>query len=382
MLKESLKKTYLTPCTGWIAGFTMLFLFAGITRYTATLLAKCLDHRKDCSAGTASTYADMGEVAFGLNGRWFISFVFLMELFAASVALVILMSDSIVALFPGVLDAKLVKIGIVMLLTPTTFPKSLSILAYGSILGIIALLNLVGIIIYDGLITPQTPGSLLEPAKTSLWPPMDVRNPYTSLGMSVGLLMSGFGGHSVFPQLYRDMGQPQLYPKVVNVTYVFTLAFYVVVASVGYIMFGDGLHQEITQNLAEGGPSLLNSVCIFLVAVNPATKYALTLNPVSVSLQFWWGHGHSGGSFYSRVTAGSLLGIGVCIVSIVLPGFHNVMSLLGSCFAFIVSVIFPAACWLKLGGAEIGRERILCWILIVGGCIVGGFGTVASFLTI
>lgn len=50
--------------------------------------------------------------------------------------------------------------------------------------------------------------------------------------------MSGLSGHSVLPQIYRDMETPALFPKMVNISYLAVLFLYVVVGSAGYAMFG------------------------------------------------------------------------------------------------------------------------------------------------
>lgn len=56
---------------------------------------------------------------------------------------------------------------------------------------------LVGVIvILDGLIKQTSPGSLIEPAATYLFPAN-----WLTLPLSFGLLMSPWGGHSVFPNV-------------------------------------------------------------------------------------------------------------------------------------------------------------------------------------
>ena len=54
----------------------------------------------------------------------------------------------------------------------------------------------VAIVITDGLIKTTTPGSLIEPATTYLFPAN-----WLTLPLSFGLLMSPWGGHSVFPNV-------------------------------------------------------------------------------------------------------------------------------------------------------------------------------------
>lgn len=75
------------------------------------------------------------------------------------------------------------------------------------------------IVFIDGFIKPHTPGSLREPAPTYLFP-----SNWLTLPLSFGLLMSPWGGHSVFPNIYRDMRHPQKFKKAVEVTFTFTVS--------------------------------------------------------------------------------------------------------------------------------------------------------------
>lgn len=52
------------------------------------------------------------------------------------------------------------------------------------------------IVVTNGLIKPDSPGSLIEPAATYLFPAN-----WLTLPLSFGLLMSPWGGHSVFPNV-------------------------------------------------------------------------------------------------------------------------------------------------------------------------------------
>lgn len=129
--------------------------------------------------------------------------------------------------------------------------------------------------------------------------------------------MAGFAGHAVFPSIYRDMQDPKLYDRMVNITYVITIVVYAAMAAAGYLMFGSTTMQEaslcwkrheklshacsatvltallhlfqITQNLAitPGYYKILNSVALWLVVVTPIAKYALIMNPINVTWELW-----------------------------------------------------------------------------------------------
>lgn len=116
---------------GWLLGLLFLIYSAMTTSYTARILAKCLDVDR-----TLVTYADLAYISFGQHARLITSFLFCLELLGACVALVVLFSDSLYALIPGlsILQWKIV-CGIVLI--PLNF-LPLRFLSVTSILGIIS----------------------------------------------------------------------------------------------------------------------------------------------------------------------------------------------------------------------------------------------------
>jgi vesicular inhibitory amino acid transporter len=114
---------------GWICGMSFLFLSALITAYTAKLLAKCLD--VDASL---ITFADLAFITYGPKARVVTGILFMLELLAACVALVVLFADTLNILIPGV-DVIQWKIVCGILLVPLNFVP-LRLLSFSSILGI------------------------------------------------------------------------------------------------------------------------------------------------------------------------------------------------------------------------------------------------------
>lgn len=112
-----------------------------------------------------------------------------MELFAASTALIILTADSIKALFPGY-DILMIKCAVAVIVIPTTWPQNIRVLVYASIVGVVAILNLLCIILVDGLTSRDVPGSLINPAPTSWWPNKGIKN----IALAVGIIFAGFDG--------------------------------------------------------------------------------------------------------------------------------------------------------------------------------------------
>lgn len=104
-----------------------------MTKYTAKLLARCLDKSRDQSL---VTYSDIAYIAFGHKSRICVSILFSIELMAACVALVVLFADSLHGLFPEITKLHW-KIIAGFLLTPLSF-LPLRVLSFSSILGIVS----------------------------------------------------------------------------------------------------------------------------------------------------------------------------------------------------------------------------------------------------
>ena len=180
--------------SGWLIGMLFLFFAAITTRYTAGILAKCLD--KDPSM---IGFADIAWTAFGARGSLATGFLFTIELLAACVALVVLFADSLDALIPGwgVVAWKIVA-GIVLI--PLSFVP-LRYLSFTSVLGIICCLGsgsmsyqacdhanrctVVVLIFVDGILKPHFPGSLRDPAPMAGLLPQR----WSTIPLSFGLLM-------------------------------------------------------------------------------------------------------------------------------------------------------------------------------------------------
>jgi hypothetical protein len=120
--------------SGWLVGMTFLCFSAIVTRYTASILAKCLT-----TDDSLVTFADLAYAAFGTKARVATSVLFSLELVGACVALVILFADSLDALFAG-WGVVAWKIFCGLVIIPLSFVP-LRYLSFTSVLGIISCLG-------------------------------------------------------------------------------------------------------------------------------------------------------------------------------------------------------------------------------------------------
>ncbi|KAI0180281.1 transmembrane amino acid transporter protein-domain-containing protein [Hypoxylon sp. FL1284] len=370
---------------GWICGLIALFLCAAVTSWTARLLARCMDLDP-----SMITFSDIAFISFGRKARIMTAVLFTLELLAACVALVVLFADSLALLFPGALTVTEWKVICTLIMIPLQFAP-LSLLSFTSFIGVVSCLSIVIIVILDGVLKMQAPGSLIEPATTYLFPAN-----WLTLPLSFGLLMSPWGGHSVFPNIYRDMRHPYRFKEAVTYTFSFTLVVDAAVAVVGMIMFGDGVRDEITGNILEttGYPKVLNILLVIFIAIIPLTKIPLNSQPIITTLEVVFGLRQQvvaeetplvGLSSSSRGLLKALvriLTLGVFLaIAILFPAFDTIMAFMGSALCFTICVTLPLAFYLKLFGHEITvRERIFMWTVMLISLTISIVGTVWAFL--
>ncbi|CAB4376666.1 unnamed protein product [Rhizophagus irregularis] len=359
---------------GWLFGVS-IFLFCLIqTNYTAKLIKKCLDTDSGCL-----TYADLAYLAFGKKGRLIMGGLFLLDLFNATVALMILTGDSLQTLFPNV-DLVRLKLIAFFIITPTTW-MPIHFLSHVSIFGIAATISLAVVILIDGFTKFDPPGSLLNPMETHFLP-----SNWMVLPLAFGLINAGFTGHAVFPSLYRDMAKPESYNSMVNYSYLIASTIYITVAASGYLMFGSGTMEEITINIMStpGFNVLLNSIVIWMIVINPLSKYPLMLTPINISIEVIFFKMVSVGSKFSRnvytIISRTFVSFLILYTSIIFPEFDRAMSLLGAFFSFLISAIFPILCYLKLFGHQLSNKTLALNIMfLVISTIMAIIGTIWTF---
>ncbi|KAI9768451.1 MAG: hypothetical protein M1840_004860 [Geoglossum simile] len=369
---------------GWLIGMTFLLFATIVTNYTAKILVKCLD-----VDGTLITFADLAYISFGYKARIATSVLFTLELVAANVALVVLFADSWDALLPGVgLTEWKIVCGFV--LTPLSMVP-LRVLSFTSVLGIVCCFGIVSITFIDGLIKPHAPGSLREPMPTHLFP-----EHWSTLPLSFGLIMSPWGGHSVFPNIYRDMRHPKKYNKSLKITYTSTYLLDVSMAIAGLLMFGEGVMDEITSNIItmSAYPKTLSILVVAFIAVIPLTKIPLNARPIVSTVEILSGLDPRAISDSQALIGMSGLTRGILkfslrifinaifiVIAIIFPSFDRIMALLGSTLCFTICVILPLCFYLKIFGDDVPpKERILDYVLIAICSVMSLVGTVWAFL--
>lgn len=366
---------------GFVAGAILLFVFAGATFCSAELLSRCLD-----TDPTMISYGDLGAAAFGPKGRALVSFLFTLDLLGSGVALIIIFGDSLNALFPKY-SVNFFKLVAFFAITPQAF-MPLSVLSNVSLLGIASTLGTVFCIIFCGLYKSSSPGSLLNPASTSLWP-----ENFKGFCLSIGLLSACWGGHAVFPNLKSDMRHPAKFKKCLVTTYSITATADIATAIVGFLMFGTDVKDEVTKSLllTEGYPHYAYVAISALMALIPVAKAPLCARPIASVFNVLMGVSQEdtnveGAKYHFKkiVCAFNALLVNVLFVAIGIkfPEFDKFIAFLGAGLCFAICLILPCLFYMKLCADSIKPwERKACIFTILLSTVFSILGVGAALVT-
>lgn len=190
---------------GWLS-LILLFVTAVICCYTGLLLQRCMD-----SNVLVKTYPDIGELAFGRKGRLMVATFMYLELYLVAIEFLILEGDNLEKLFPYTkFNMGTWKIGgkqgfvllAALVILPTTWLRSLSMLAYVSLGGVLACLIVVASVLWSGAVDGvgfHERGVLLR---------------WSGIPTAVSLYAFCFSGHAVFPTIYTAMRDRAMFSRV------------------------------------------------------------------------------------------------------------------------------------------------------------------------
>ncbi|KAA8529421.1 hypothetical protein F0562_033780 [Nyssa sinensis] len=322
---------------GWLS-LIILFLVAILCFYTGLLLRRCMDAHP-----LIKTYPDIGELAFGGIGRVMVSTFMYLELYLVAVEFLILEGDNLNKLFPNIsfhfagqdFGGKQIFVLLsALIILPTTWLKSLGLLAYVSACGVLASLVLVGSVFWAGAVDGV---GFHENGKVLNW---------RGIPTAMSLFTFCYCGHAVFPTLCNSMKDRSQFPKVLLVCFVLSTISYGSMAVLGYLMFGENLMSQVTLNLPTR--NLSSKIAIYTTLINPITKYAIVMSPIATAMEDTFPFRNSRSiSFLIR----TFLVISTVFVALTVPFFGYVMAFIGAFLSISVSILFPCLCYLKINKA-------------------------------
>ncbi|ORX52558.1 hypothetical protein BCR36DRAFT_324427 [Piromyces finnis] len=359
---------------GVIPSVVFLILLGFTAKYTASIIGKCI--KKDDSI---NSLAVMGLKLFGKTGCTIISTFFIFDLFFSMMANLILVKDTLHLVFPQISPYVCLIIAFICC-TSLTWIKKLVTLSWVSLIGLLSMFALFVILIFNGLATPNAPGSLWEIQKLPLWPE-------STLGFFtiLGIFEMGFSGHSVLPSIFLSLKRRKNFKTVLNVSFLWIIVFYLMFGFVGAFMYGSQTLPQIVQNLhstLNSKTQFLGTLISWIIIIVPITKFALIMDPIAVATTVFLKSKQSVVNTESRaffVSLRTILSFFVLLASILIPKFHSVLGIIGAALTSVTGLMFPILSYLKMYP---NANRPLHYLLFAFCLIVSIMGTIGAFASL
>lgn len=368
--------------SGWVIGTSMLLFSSLVTNISAKMMGRILRKYPHLMS-----YGDIAHLYGGQGINIIVTLVFTFDLLGAMISLIILFSDSFYILFPSLQKGLLKGIIVTVLFLLSFLP--LSVLSLGSLLGIICTTLLIVVIIICGLLTTSSPGSLITPAFTNIWP-----SEYKYLLLSLGLFMAPWGGHPVFPELYRDMRHPSKFSKCCNIAFGITFNLDYLIAVIGFLMFGTDCQDSLTKNLMtnKNYPEWVRPLICLFMGLLPVSKLPLITRPIITVYESFFKLNQTNYTVVKngirqevygikRVLSRAIFCVLLFLISLIFNSFGKVISFLGSAICFTICMTLPFIFYLKFYENDISIiERVLIKAGIIFGVIFSLIGTYGSIV--
>lgn len=355
---------------GWVSAFLLAGLGV-ICAYTSHLLGKCL-----AKSPKSRSYTDIGQHAFGSNGRFLAATFIYLEIFMALVSYTISLHDNLITVFAGTqlrlpIWAKLYKSQLltltgVLVALPSLWLRDLSSISFLSSGGI-----LMSIVIFTSV------------ACTAIFQVVKANHSIPALHLHKipaisGLYIFSYAGHIVFPDLYKSMKDPSKFTMVSIVSFASVTALYASLAFMGARLFGPGVNSQITLSMPRH--HIITKIALWATVLTPMTKYALEFAPFAIQLEHNLPNSISSRTkTVIRGAVGSVLLLVILALALSVPYFEHVLSLTGSLVSVSICIVFPCAFYIKLSWAQISKPVLtLNAILLAFGLLLGVFGTISS----
>ncbi|VAH33100.1 amino acid transporter AVT1I-like [Triticum dicoccoides] len=359
---------------GWLS-LALLAAVAATCWYTGLLLGRCM-----AADQAIRTYPDIGERAFGRRGRLVVSAFMYAELYLVAIGFLILDGDNLDKLFPGasvhlgpvsLAGKQLFVVLVALMVAPTTWLRSLGVLAYVSAAGVFASVAIVLSVLWAAAVD----GVGFSGRGTTT--PLRL----TGLPTALGLYTFCYCTHAVFPTLYTSMKQKSQFPKMLAICFVLCTLNYGSMAVLGYLMYGDGVQSQVTLNLPAA--RLSSKIAIYTTVVMPFSKYALVVTPIAVAIEERF-RGVVGEGAAASVAVRTLLVLSTVVVAIALPFFGYLMALVGSLLSVCACMLLPCLCYVRIFGATslTALETASIVGILVLGLLVAITGTYSSLVQI
>jgi|UPI000581AC66 vesicular inhibitory amino acid transporter len=389
---------------GWFGGFVCLCIFGLITWRTSILIGRELNgdprpgncffdspFKSPLQPGSVpearmfppiSSFPDIARAAFGDTGCLILSVILYFELFSCVCIFFVTIGDHLHQLFPMISVSNHMIMVAVVSIVPTIVLRTPTLLSYLSMIGTFATIAVVFSVVAASIIEGDISEDVAEKKGVEMEGGYHGDFRPEGLALALGLVAYCFSGHAIVPSIYSSMEKPQQFEQMVTLTFSVVVGCCLAVAIAGYYMFGDMVEDQVTLSLEENSKAERAMKALTWLMVSTAfSKVTLTMFPLALGIEEIVAPFLTSQRLVDAASATIKLVMTVLAlcVSIFVPSFSLLCSLVGMICTMSVSVIFPAAAHLKMFGPRLSMwEKLTDWFFVAVGLVMAVVGTVAT----
>lgn len=330
---------YAVSCLGLRSGFAMMTVLAMMSCYTALQLSSL---SAEFGRSQMAGYEELMEIAYGMWGRRLSALLLYSELIGVVGIFLTLVGSSLAAL--GLVSTSSSGVLLAALLTlPCLALRDFQALSRLSFLGVAALMTCVAGVLADSVSSwskVTATGTVVIPIRQQI--------------SAMGILILSYAAHGQFPSLRASMAQPDAFPGVLLTTFAAASvlnAFFGIGAAWSY---GVGRTPELVLEAMTQG--WMKQICLSMIMLNTLLKVPLPTFAASVLFE------RRGIAFFPARCAVLALATGL---SLKVPGFAQLMGLVGLVTGAGLVFVLPAMLELRLRAQTLGAFRRLCNCVLV-----------------
>ena len=341
-----------------------------ISWYVCKVLIDCLYERQsDIKIGeeerrirVRSTYREIGEACWPRFGGTLVNIALLGQLFATAVSYLVLCGSLMSHTFPSLPLTEVTWTCLAAAVVfPTTFLKSLSHIAWLSLLGVVALSGTFFVVMWEG--AKQSPS--WDFSSLFFW---DTEG----AGVALGIVVFGYGTFEIVISVEDSMADKTKFGFAQSLAFVISAIYKVAFALTSYFLFYvDGIQEVILNNIPPG-PLLITASAVFVLSV--LVTYAIPLHTIFLCLEDSF-LANAVKSRSSSLVWFVLVRIAVAFLTLLVAGFFHRFAILtaitGNLIISLVGFILPYSFHLKLKWQELSLFQIAthCLFILFGVCL-------------
>eukprot|EP00762_Andalucia_godoyi_P003996 ANDGO_05664.mRNA.1 Amino acid transporter ANTL1 len=359
---------YAVSLAGWLTLPLMALVCIVSNSTTEAIAALLLKHN-------LSTYADIGEKAYGKYGRIAVLCVHKTALYAVATLFLVLSGVNLHAIASSAASSSqtmpstavwIMISGAVVL--PTVWIRQVHDSPWLTALGAFASLfaSIAVVIDASSVISRDDAHSGQEVFK------------FRGVPMAMASVSLAYGVQAVAPSVVASMKNPYSFGWSMRSASAFIMAVYALVAAIGYGAYGSKTTSPIVLNMEKGAP--LTIIAIAAVTAHVMSICPVVLNPVLLTIE---GKRPWANRFLWRTAFRSAVFATCVVLAVVVPFFGDLLALIGALFNSFLTFVFPALFFVKIEFATLGFLKRFYYIAVtVIGVVLAILGTIAAISTL